>query len=80
MAERVWLVPREGKTDEELALICIDKCEKWFQSLGLKTHISENGGDDSHFSEIAPRFKTFLLGPEKLIGEPQVLEILKGSL
>ena len=80
MAERVWMVPREGKSDEELSMICIDKCEKWFQSLGLKTHISENGGDDSHFVEIASRFKTWFLGPEKLIGEPEVLEILKGSL
>ena len=80
MAVRVWGISSEGKSEEQLAQEAIDSCEKWFNSLGLKTTLSGNGCGGEHIDEIASKFKEFKLGPEKLIGEKEVKEILIESL
>lgn len=76
MAVRVFGV--SGAVD--MADQAILHCEKWFQSLGLKTTLSGNGCDDRHFAAIAKKFESVQLGPEKLIGPEEVLKILKMAL
>jgi len=80
MAEKVWGIPREGKTDLELTKLCIERIEKFFQSLGIATTLSGNNCDGSHIKEIAAKFRDNKIGTEKCIGEPEVEEILTKSL
>ena len=80
MAERVWHIPRDGKSDEELAKECIDRIEKFFQSVGIATTLSGNHCDGSHIKEIAAKFRGRHIGAEKLISEKEVEEILTKSL
>lgn len=46
----------EGAEREETIKQIIERTEKFFQSLGLKTRLSENGGDSSTIEEITRRF------------------------
>lgn len=80
MAERVWHIPRDGKSDEDMARECIDRIEKWFQSIGIATTLSGNKCDGSHIKEIAAKFRGRKIGAEKLIGEKEVEDILTKSL
>ncbi|MDD3272454.1 MAG: iron-containing alcohol dehydrogenase [Bacteroidales bacterium] len=47
----------EGREREKTIMEIIDKTEMFFNSLGLKTKLSENGGDVSIIDEIEKRFK-----------------------
>jgi len=80
MAEKVWGIPREGKTDMEMTMLCIDRCEKFFQSLGIATTLSGNNCDGSHIKEIAAKFRGIKICAEHCISEPEVEEILTKSL
>jgi len=80
MATKIWRIPREGKTDEQLAKECIDRIEKFFQSLGIATTLSGNNCDGSHIKEIAAKFRGKKICAEKLISEKEVEEILTKSL
>jgi len=80
MAQKVWMIPRGEKTDEQLALECIDRIEKWFQSLGIATTLSGNNCDASHIKEIAAKFRGRKICTEKAISEKEVEEILTKSL
>jgi len=80
MAEKVWGIPREGKTDMEMTMLCIDRCEKFFQSLGIATTLSGNNCDGSHIKEIAAKFRGVKICAEHCISEPEVEEILTKSL
>jgi len=80
MAEKVWGIPREGRTDMEMTKLCIERIEQFFQSLGIATTLSGNNCDGSHIKEIAAKFRDFKLGTEKCVGEPEVEEILTKSL
>jgi len=80
MAEKVWGIPREGKTDMEMTKLCIDRIEKFFQSLGIATTLSGNGCDGSHIKEIAAKFRGRKICAEQCISEPEVEEILTKSL
>jgi len=80
MAERVWHIPREGKDDATLAVECIDRCEAWFQTLGIATTFSGNHCDGSHIDEIAATFTGRKIGAEKTIGPEEVKLILQQSL
>ena len=46
----------EGREREKTIMEIIDKTEMFFNSLGLKTKLSENGGDVSIIDEIEKRF------------------------
>jgi len=80
MAEKVWHIPREGKTDLEMTKLCIERIEKFFQSLGIATTLSGNGCDGSHIKEIAAKFRGRYICAEKCISEAEVEEILTKSL
>jgi len=80
MATKVWHIPRESKSDEELAKECIDRIEKFFQSLGIATTLSGNKCDGSHIKEIAAKFRGRKICAEKCISEAEVEEILTKSL
>jgi len=80
MAQKVWRIPRGDKTDDQLAVECIDHIEKWFQSLGIATTLSGNKCDASHIKEIAAKFRGRKICAEKLISEKEVEEILTKSL
>ena len=75
-AERVFGV--HGAVD--MAEEAIRHCEKFFQSLEIATTLSGNGCDDSHFQEIADKFKDMKIGEEKAICAEDVLVILKNAL
>jgi len=80
MAEKVWGIPREGRTDLEMTKLCIERIEQFFQSLGISTTLSGNNCDGSHIKEIAAKFRGTKIGAEKCIGEAEVEEILTKSL
>ena len=80
MAERVWHIPRDGKSDLEMTTLCIARIEAFFQSLGIATTLSGNGCDASHIKEIAAKFRGRKLGAEQTISEKEVEEILTKSL
>jgi len=80
MAENVWHIPREGKTDMEMTKLCIERIEKFFQSLGIATTLSGNNCDGSHIKEIAAKFRGRKICAEQCISEPEVEEILTKSL
>ncbi len=81
MAERVWNIT-EG-TEREKALAAIDKTEAFFQSLGVKTKLTEYGIGAENFAKIVTRFEDRGwkgLGERRMITPEKVLEILKASL
>lgn len=81
MAERVWNIT-EG-TEREKALAAIDKTEAFFQSLGVKTKLTEYGIGAENFAKIVKRFEDRGwkgLGERRMITPEKVLEILKASL
>jgi len=80
MAENVWHIPRDNKTDMEMTKLCIQRIEQFFQSLGIKTTLSGNGCDASHIKEIAAKFRGRYICAEKCISEAEVEEILTKSL
>jgi len=80
MATKVWHIPREAKSDEDLAKECIDRIEKFFQSLGIATTLSGNKCDATHIKTIAAKFRGRKICAEKCISEAEVEEILTKSL
>ncbi len=73
--QRVWKI---NPTKPDAALKAIEKTEKFFRSVGMKTKLSENGIGNERFNEIADRFKKrgMRLGEHQAIGPEQVVEIL----
>lgn len=81
LAERVFDVDREGKSDEEAALEGIERLSAFWTSLGAPNRLADYEIDDSKFDLIAD--KTMVYGEfgnfNKLQGE-DVKEILTASL
>lgn len=73
--QRVWKI---NPTKPDAALKAIDKTEKFFRSVGIKTKLSEYSIGKEKFSEIADRFRRrgMRLGEHQAIGPEQVIEIL----
>ena len=55
LAKRVFDVDPYNYTEKEMAYILADKLKEFFQSLNLKTSLTEMGIDDTHFKEMADR-------------------------
>jgi len=55
-AERVWHI-REGSGDEKIDL-AIEKTREFFQSLGIKTHLSEYDVGEDKFPEVIENLKS----------------------
>ncbi len=81
LAERVFDVDRDGKTDEEAALEGIERLSAFWTSLGAPNRLADYDIDDSKFDLIAD--KTMVYGEfgnfNKLQGD-DVKEILTASL
>jgi len=75
-ADRVWGI--NSGTKEEIADAAINATEKLFNSLGIKTTLSENGVTKSTVDEIVNRCKqrNYLLGENRSINSEKVREIL----
>lgn len=73
-AERVW-----GVTGGDQAGQAIARTEQFFQSLGMKTRLSEYGIGSERFEEIGERFarRGSKLGEHQAIGKKEVIEILR---
>jgi NADP-dependent alcohol dehydrogenase len=72
--DRVWNL-RDGSAGAGAA---IDRTEQFFQSLGMKTRLSEHGIGTDRFEEIGERFarRGLRLGENQAIGKKEVIEIL----
>ncbi len=55
LAERVFHVDSINYTEKEMAYILADKLKEFFQTLSLKTTLTEMEIDDTHFEEMANR-------------------------
>jgi len=64
----------------EMTKLCIDRIEKFFQSLGIATTLSGNGCDGKHIKEIAAKFRGRKICAEQCVSEAEVEEILTKSL
>ncbi len=76
-AERVWLIT-EG-SDEEKADKAIAKTEEFFNSLGIKTHLSDYDVGESTIQKIVNRFeeRRWFLGEKQKVGPENVEKILR---
>lgn len=77
-AERVWQIPRNGRSDRELGLLGIEATKKWFIQIGAPVTLREVGIGDEHFSEMAQKAtQKGPLGSVKKLHSDDVLAILK---
>lgn len=69
----------EGENREETIRAIIDKTESFFNSLGLKTRLSENGCDKSTIDEIERRFRerNVRFGENRSVNADKTREILE---
>ncbi len=78
-AVNVWGVDTNGRTDEEIASLGLDKMEKWMNEIGVVMNITELGIKEDMLDGIADA--TFLLdGGYKTLTKQEVIEILKKSM
>ncbi|MGC8777812.1 MAG: iron-containing alcohol dehydrogenase, partial [Candidatus Caldatribacteriaceae bacterium] len=54
-AERVWKIPRNGRTDRELGLLGIETTKKWFSEIGSPVTLREVQIGETHLPEMAER-------------------------
>lgn len=80
-AERVWKIPRNGRTDRELGLSGIEATKKWFSEIGSPVTLREVKIGAEHLPEMAERAtKKGPLGSVKKLHKEDVLQILKMCL
>ncbi|MEI6157846.1 MAG: iron-containing alcohol dehydrogenase [Atribacterota bacterium] len=80
-AEKVWNIPRNGKTDGELALAGIERTRQWFHEIGAPVSLGELQIGSERLEEMARNaISRGPLGTTKKLGESDVLQILKMSL
>lgn len=81
LAVRVFNVDPEGKTDEETALLGIDKLREFWSSLGAPTRLADYDIDDSEIETMADKAMVYgEFGKFKSLNRDDVLAILKASL
>ncbi|MEJ5302587.1 MAG: iron-containing alcohol dehydrogenase [Bacteroidales bacterium] len=79
--QRVWNI--NGLSDKETALQAIEKTDRFFRSLGMKTRLSEHGIGEDTIREIVRRFTEPVkvnLGERGSITPEKVGEILRNRL
>ena len=78
-AANVWDIPREGKSDEQLAAAGLAALEAWMREIGVSLNITELGATEAMLPAIAD--STFILtGGYKKLTRDEVLAILRESL
>ncbi|MBN1652982.1 MAG: iron-containing alcohol dehydrogenase [Deltaproteobacteria bacterium] len=78
-AKRVWGLDGEGRSEEELARMAIEKTEAFFERIGVATRLSRYNITAGQCQSIADRIDMlgFKLGEYGAIGGPEVKAILK---
>ncbi|WP_028393740.1 iron-containing alcohol dehydrogenase [Bacillus cihuensis] len=80
-AVRVFNVDPEGKTDEETALLGIEKLREFWSSIGAPTRLADYNIDDSQIETMADKSMVYgEFGTFKSLNRDDVLAILKASL
>ncbi|MBA9026948.1 iron-containing alcohol dehydrogenase [Peribacillus huizhouensis] len=80
-AVRVFNVDPEGKTDEETALLGIEKLREFWSSIGAPTRLADYNIDDSEIETMADKSMVYgEFGTFKSLNRDDVLAILKASL
>ena len=78
-ATEVWDVPTEGKTDEEIAAVGLNRMEDWMKELGLVMHLSQLGVTEDMLEGIAQG--SFILdGGYRRLNQQEIIQILKASM
>ena len=78
-AANVWDIPREGKSDEQLAAAGLAALEAWMREIGVSLNITELGATETMLPAIAD--STFILtGGYKKLTRDEVIAILRESL
>ena len=78
-ATNVWNVTTDGRTEEQIAAIGLERLEDWMRELGLVMHAAELGLSEANLEKTADG--VFLIGTGyKPLTREFVLEILKASL
>ena len=75
-AENVWGIPRDGKTDEELALAGIDALAAFIREIGLPATLKELGTKKEQLAEIAGSCG-ISAGSYKRMTREEILEIFQ---
>ncbi|RKL64982.1 NADH-dependent alcohol dehydrogenase [Salipaludibacillus neizhouensis] len=81
LATRVWGIDPEGKSDQELAELSIQKLEEFWTSLGAPSHLADYDIDDSQLDKIADKAMiNGEFGNFNKLNKEDVLSILRASL
>jgi len=79
--ERVWNIPRNGKSDRELGLAAIERTKSWFREIGAPVSLKEVGIGSDRLEEMAAKaVKRGPLGSAKKLYKEDVLAIYKMCL
>jgi alcohol dehydrogenase YqhD (iron-dependent ADH family) len=81
-AKAVWNIDTDGKTEEEAALLGIQKTDDFFRSLGIPKTLTEIGIDDRHFYQMAEEAVEMRgrMGWDGQIGTEEAVEIFRMAL
>jgi alcohol dehydrogenase YqhD (iron-dependent ADH family) len=80
-AERVWDIPRNGRSDEELGRAGIERTRQWFREIGAPTRLREAGIGEERLEEMAERVaKRGPIGSVKVLTKEDILAIYRRSL
>ena len=80
-AERVWNIPRNGKSDHELGLAAIERTRQWLHEIGAPTTLQEVGIGEDRLEEMAAKaVNKGPLGSTRKLYQEDVLAIYKMCL
>jgi alcohol dehydrogenase len=81
LAVRVFKVNPDGKSQEELARLAVDKVREFFKSIGAPTRLADYGIGDEYLERMAEQAVRFQpIGNFKKLGKDDVLAILRQCL
>lgn len=81
LGTRVYGIDPAGKTDEEIALMCIDRIREFWTSLGAPTRLADYDIDDTNVETMADKaMANGEFGNFKKLNKEDVLSILRASL
>nr|MDW8081984.1 iron-containing alcohol dehydrogenase [Candidatus Calescibacterium sp.] len=80
-AERVWGIPRNGRSDRELGKAGITRTREWFREIGAPVTLREVGIGEERLEEMAERVaQRGPIGTVKVLTKEDILAIYRYSL
>ncbi|MEN3184142.1 MAG: iron-containing alcohol dehydrogenase, partial [Atribacterota bacterium] len=80
-AERVWEIPRNGRSDVELGKMGIARTREWFREIGAPVTLREMGIGEERLEEMAERVaQRGPIGVVKVLTKEDILAIYRRSL